>query len=97
MIEVWIVDQQAKDPNYSNGDIETVLIICNFAQVLMTVVLFVYLICVLCKLDKFLKSFKEQQLTDDEKKVLKNSKNIFLAFIVNLGVMMVSDSLYSLL
>lgn len=60
LMEIWIVDQQTKDPNYSNRDIETVLVVCNFAQVLMEVVLFVYLICVLCKLDKFLKSFKEQ-------------------------------------
>jgi len=48
-------------------------------------------------MQEFLKSFENQKLTINEKKVLKSSRRIFYAFITNMGFMMLTDSVYTLM
>lgn len=62
----------------------------------MELALFVQLIRIICKLDKFLKSFERLELNKNERGLLVKTKRIFLSFIVNTGLMMGIDTMYSI-
>ena len=68
----------------------------NIAQLVLEMFLFIHLILVLCKMNKFLKSFEKLKISEREIRVLHRSKAIFLCFTINLGLMMFIDSMYSI-
>lgn len=63
-IEIAVVEKKLKDSSFMAPDkVEFILIACCLLQVLMEVGLFSYLICTLCKIDNFLKSFQSIDLS----------------------------------
>ena len=64
-------------------------------MLIMELALFIYLLVVLCKLNKFLKSFDHLRLGKNEIQIMQRSKGIFICFTINLGVMMIIDAAYS--
>jgi hypothetical protein len=73
------------------------LFISNFAELGLEIVLYVQLIIVICNMNMFIKSFEQSNFNGDDFRLIKNSKNIFCLFTVNISIMMLTDSLFSLL
>lgn len=98
ILEILIINEEAQNPGSEvPPTLKVSLMFFNIIQAVTELSLFVYLITVICKLNKFLKSFKSGQLREKERKVVKRSKQIFLTFTLNIGLIMIADSIYTIL
>ena len=95
-LEYWIVANEQTNEADPNNLLLIAICAANLAQLVLEMVLFIHLITVLCKMNKFLKSFEQLKISERELKVLHRSKAIFFCFTINLGLMMIIDSIYSI-
>ena len=73
------------------------LFVVNFVELFMELALYGFFIQVLCVLRKFLTSFDTLTMPEYEQGLIKKSRSIFVVVSINIGILMFTNSMFSLI